>query len=197
MKKRKIWAGLAAALLLVSLTACGNQQANSTDSNSSKQTQATSKTTSNENTNQQSSSTSSQQETTLWNKQKDQELAAFINKWAPTMHQSYQEYDGNTPLKTSVGIAYPDGLSREQVDGQSGMMGWAPTGKGNYEYNVVAIYNYDGTEPPLPNRITYFFCFHDGKPVVLVDQTRDGDPSAHPTANQDVQSNFTRIADEK
>lgn len=194
---KKIWTGLAAALLLVFLAACGNQRANSTDSNSSKQTQATSKTTSNENANQQSSSTSSQQETTPWNKQKDQELAAFINKWAPTMHQSYQKYDGNTPLKTSVGITYPDGLSREQVDGQSGVMGWTPNGKGNYEYNVVAIYNYDGTEPPLPNRITYFFCFHDGKPVVLVDQTRDGDPSAHPTANQDVQSNFTRIADEK
>lgn len=75
-------------------------------------------------------------------------------------------------------------------------MGWAPTGKGDYEYNVVAIYNYDGTEPPLPNRITYFFAFHNGKPVVLVDQSRDGDPNCKPTSNQDVASNFERIANE-
>lgn len=47
-----------------------------------------------------------------------------------------------------------------------------------------------------PNRITYFFCFHNGKPVALVDQTRDGEPSAHPTINQDIRDNFARIANE-
>lgn len=129
----------------------------------------------------------------LWNGAKDRQLEAFINSWAPKMHQSYQKYDGANELHVSVGGNYPADLSRE-ITPDGGSIGWAPSGKGPYDYNVVAIYNYDGTQPPLPNRITYFFAFHNGKPVALVDQSRDGDPRCHPTANVDVSTNFVRIA---
>ncbi|WP_373842295.1 DUF4767 domain-containing protein [Limosilactobacillus sp.] len=188
MKGRKILLGVATILVAGVLTACGNQT--SQGKQSADHGQATSR----QSTSQQSSSQVAHQ--TVWSHQQDQQLTTFINNWAPKMHQSYQKYDGTNQLKTSVGVTYPADLSREQVNGQAGVMGWAPTGKGDYEYNVVAIYNYDGTEPPLPNRITYFFCFHNGKPVALVDQTRDGEPSAHPTINQDIRDNFARIANE-
>lgn len=74
-------------------------------------------------------------------------------------------------------------------------MGWSADGMGNYEYNVVAIYNYDGTQPPLPNHITYVFAFHDGQPVALVDQSRDGGPRLTETQNNEVKSNFAEIAE--
>lgn len=170
------------------LTACGRQNASQQNSQSETSQYQAQK---NQNNNV---PTDSSQTATLWNQSKNQQLANFIHSWAPTMHQSYEAYDGTNELKTSVGTTYPADLSREQVNGQAGVMGWAPNGKGDYEYNVVAIYNYNGTKPPLPNRITYFFCFHHGKPVALVDQSRDGEPSAHPTVNQEVADNFERIA---
>lgn len=130
-----------------------------------------------------------------WNTRKADQLKAFMEQWGPTMHQSYEEYDGQNELAVSTGLSYPADLSKELVDGQAGLIGWAPNGEGDYEYNVVAIYNHDGTKPPLPNRITYFFAFHDGKPVVLVDQSRDGDPSCHLTTNSDLASHFAQIVE--
>ncbi len=40
------------------------------------------------------------------------------------------------------------------------------------------------------------FAFHNGKPVVLVDQSNNGDPDCHPTTNTDLESNFERIANQ-
>lgn len=191
---KKIIGLLAIAVLGVTLTACGEQesQSNTSSQSSSQASQQTNNSTSRP----AASTSSSHHDDSLWNSSKDEQLESFINEWAPTMHQSYEKYDGQNQLKVSTGLTYPQDLSEEQVDGQPGLMGWAPTGKGDYEYNVVAIYNYDGTEPPLPNRITYFFAFHNGKPVVLVDQSNNGDPNCKPTTNQDVASNFERIANE-
>jgi hypothetical protein len=176
--------------LVFTLGACGQEKSSSSNGNSSsaKSIQPVSESQSSENS-------SSQQNATLWNNKKDEELADFMRNWGPTMGQDYQKYDGHNPLHVSVGLNYPADLSRESVQG-GGSIGWAPSGKGDYDYNVVAIYNFDGNKPPLPNRITYFFAFHDGQPVALVDQTRDGDPTCHPTVNKDVSSNFTRIADQ-
>lgn len=192
---KKIIGLLAIAAMGTTLAACGDQA--SQNDNSARQSSTQSSQQVNNNDSQQASSTSSSHhDDTLWNNNKDEQLESFINKWAPTMHQSYEKYDGQNQLKVSTGVTYPQDLDEEQVEGQPGLMGWAPTGKGDYDYNVVAIYNYDGTEPPLPNRITYFFAFHDGKPVVLVDQSNNGDPNCKPTSNQDVASNFERIANE-
>lgn len=119
-----------------------------------------------------------------------------MRSWGPTMGQNYQKYDGQNPLHVSVGANYPADLSRESVQG-GGSIGWAPSEKGDYDYNIVAIYNFDGDKPPLPNRITYFFAFHNGQPVALVDQTRDGDPVCHPPVNKNVSSNFARIANQR
>lgn len=192
MKKTRIILSGVLAILLVILTACGQQQSSNSKGNNSEYSASKPV------NNSQQSGNSQQAANTgaLWNNKKGQQLDQFINQWAPTMGQSYEKYNDTDELKVSTGLSYPADLSKELVNGQSGLIGWEPSGKGDYEYNVVAIYNYDGTKPPLPNRITYFFCFHNGKPVVLVDQSRDGDPSAHPTVNKDVESNFERIANE-
>ena len=131
---------------------------------------------------------------TLWNANKDQQLADFMNDWAPTMHQSYQKYDGTNQLKTSSGTLYPQDLNKVLVNHQKVSIGWSPDGKGSNEYNVVAIYN-DNTSP-VEFHITYLFTFHDGKPEVLVDQSTNGDIQLFPTKNEDVQSHFAKIANQ-
>lgn len=135
--------------------------------------------------------TSHKQSTNLWNDSKDQQLNDFINQWAPTMHQSYTEYDGHNDLKTNTGMHYPSDFNQTMVNGTHDSIGWDPSGKGSYAYNVVAIYNdnEDGN-----NHITYAFAFHDGSPVALVDQSTNGVPNWSPTKNSDVESNFERIA---
>lgn len=144
-----------------------------------------------------SSSSDKKKEMTPWNATKDQQLTSFINQWAPTMGQKYTKYDGKNPLETSTGVSYPDALSKETMNGATISIGWSHDGTGSYDYNVVAIYNYDQTEPPLPGRITYLFAFHNGQPIALVDTSRDGDPSVVETQNTSVKTNFAKIANVK
>lgn len=71
------------------------------------------------------------------------------------------------------------------INGESTSICWSADGMGNY----------DGTQPPLPNHITYVFAFHDGQPVALVDQSRDGGPRLTETQSNEVKSNFAEIAE--
>ncbi|MCI1894650.1 MAG: DUF4767 domain-containing protein [Lactobacillus sp.] len=182
---------LGATLALVGLAGCGTPAKSShSTTKSSKVTKAKKKQTTTKKT-----AASSSQKQALWNTTKEQQLRDFIAQWAPTMGQSYTEYDGKTPLKTSVGTTYPDALKGIKIEQTTpGTIGWAPTGEGKYDYNVVAIYNYDGSVPPLPNHITYVFAFHEGSPIALVDQTRDGWPILTPTRNTEVKNSFAQIA---
>lgn len=60
---------------------------------------------------------------------------------------------------------------------------------------MVAIYNHDSDRAPLEGHITYFFSFHDGKPIVLVDETTNGDKvMVKEIANQDLINGFNSIA---
>ena len=138
---------------------------------------------------------STKKSTAIWDDNKDKQLENFIDQWAPTMHQTYTKYDGTNSIKTSVGMTYPDDLSRVNVEGTNDSIGWSKAGENKYSYNVVAIYNYDGTKPPLPNHITYFFTFHKGQPIVLVDQSRDGTPNLMETKNTKVKDSFADIVD--
>lgn len=183
---------LGATLALVGLAGCGTPAKSShSTTKSSKVTKAKKKKT----TAKKTTASFSSQKQALWNPTKEQQLRDFIAQWAPTMGQSYTEYDGKTPLKTSVGTTYPDALKGIKIEQTTpGTIGWAPTGEGKYDYNVVAIYNYDGSVPPLPNHITYVFAFHEGSPIALVDQTRDGWPILTPTRNTEVKNGFAQIA---
>lgn len=128
----------------------------------------------------------------LWNSDKDAKLKDFIDQWAPTMNQSYVKYDGKHALKTSAGTAYPTDLKHVTVNSSNASIGWNKTGNGKYEYNVVAIYNYNETASSAKH-ITYFFAFHNGQPVALVDQSTNGTPDLLPTQNAEVASGFENI----
>lgn len=137
---------------------------------------------------------SDKQSSQLWNKEKDEQLSDFINQWAPSMGQSYSKYNGHHDLRTKAGMHYPSGLNKTTVNGSDSSIGWAPTGKGKYDYNVVALYNYN-RPGNAATHITYAFAFHDGQPVALVDESTNGTPNWTPTKNTDVATNFARIAE--
>lgn len=175
---------------MIVMTGCGSKKASSTDQKNSDSSAKVVK----PHDKKTSSSSSNKKEATLWNTNKDNKLKTFINQWAPTMNQKYTKYDGVHSIQTSTGTTYPDGLSNVTVEGSQDSIGWSKNGEGNNDYNIVAIYNYDGTQPPVPNHITYFFAFHNGKPVALVDQSRDGTPNLTETKNTNVKSAFEEIA---
>lgn len=182
MKHKSLYIIGSVAMLSLMLVGCGKSSPtnHSTQSQSNSTTQTTGK-------------NSSKQSSQLWDKSKDQQLSDFINQWAPTMGQSYTKYDGHTDIRTKSGMHYPSDFDQTTVNGTHDSMGWAPSGKGSYDYNVVALYNYD-RPGGAAGHITYAFAFHDGQPVALVDQSTNGTANWTPTRNADVSSNFARIA---
>lgn len=195
MKTGKIGMLSILALSVFILTGCGNssQQGSTVDADAQKHVEKPAKTVKPKK-HIQHENVAPKKVIALWDREKDVQLKNFIDQWAPTMHQSYTKYDGANSLKTSTGTMYPDDLTRVTVNGSKVSIGWSKDGSGSKEYNVVAIYNHDGVVPPTPNHITYFFAFHDKKPVVLVDQSRDGDPRLTETENADVKTNFAKIS---
>ena len=179
------------------LVACGSTTKSSKTQNSSSTTSTKSSSTSKVKSSRSSaSSTSIKQNTTLWDTNKDKQLQEFISSWQGKMGQSYTKYDGTNSLETSTGTKYPDIFNGNGIYmGDTKIsIGWSTNGESPYDYNVVAIYNYDGTKPPLPNHITYLFAFHNGQPIALVDQSREGNVTVKETSNNDVKEAFEKIA---
>lgn len=89
---KKLIGVLAVASLGVALAGCGNQNTQSSSNTAKTNSEASSnQNTTNNNT---SSSSESHHDSSLWNNQKNEQLASFMQKWGPTMHQSYEQYDG-------------------------------------------------------------------------------------------------------
>lgn len=193
--KRKLW-GIIAIIIVVVIAGWfwlkpnNDQGASPTNSPATKTTPTKSDT---------SASSTAKLPKTPWDAKKDAQLEQFMTEWAPTMGQTYQKYDGHNDIQ-SFGFSYPTDFAKASADEGTMVpisMGWAPTGKGNNEYNVVAIYTYDyqykGHGPGM--RIDYAFAFkQDGTPVALVNTSRQGNDTWQPTKNQDVANNFASIA---
>lgn len=129
----------------------------------------------------------------IWNSEKQDKLDDFFFDWADGMDQDYDEYDGSGQIKTAAGEEFPKDFDRVSMNGQKVSLAYEPDGKGNSDYNVVAIYNYDKGE--AASHITYFFAFHDNQPIVLVDETTNGDTvQVKETANKDLINGFNAIA---
>lgn len=128
-----------------------------------------------------------------WNSEKQDKLDDFLDDWATTMNQEYEKYDGDGQITTAAGEKFPRDFNRVYVNGQKVSLSYEPSGKGNADYNVVAIYNYDKDEGA--SHITYFFAFHKNRPIVLVDETTNGDKVvAKETENRDLINGFNSIA---
>lgn len=184
MKRVRLVTALAVGVLV--LAGCGNQQQAASSSNRQSSTSQSSST-----AQQGRVSTKTRQTAALWNQSKDDQLQDFINDWAPTMHQSYDKYTGSETLTTSAGNEYPHDLSRVSIDGTHPSIGFTRDGRGSYAYKVVAIYNYDDDND---GHITYFFTFHDGQPMALVDQSSSDTPDLTETKNTKVKEQFAEIA---
>lgn len=194
--RKKLILSAVTIMSLGTLAACQNKTRPVVEEKTSVSTPASSSSSASSSVSSQSSS-EEKKSTTPWDSNKDQQLEAFINSWAPTMNQSYQKYTGGASLHTIVGTDYPDVFKTMpfEMNGQRISVGYTPTGQGNYDYNVVAIYNYN-KRGIAAGHITYLFAFHNGQPVALVDQTTEGGVTVvKPTANQQVASSFASIAE--
>lgn len=135
-----------------------------------------------------------------WNDEKEQKLAEFMSEFCKNMKQKYQEYTGDKELKTLSGEEYPSVFhqftfrlySDSSKDTQRIDIQWDPRLKTDAEYKVVSIFNCNVGAPEA--HITYLFCVNDNQPIVLVDQTTNGDDiRVKPTANTDVSGAFANI----
>lgn len=136
-----------------------------------------------------------------WSATKESQLADFMKTFGKKMKQKYDEYDGQHSLKTLAGQDYPEIFEQtdfklysdhssktERID-----IGWDPLLKKDYDYHVVSIFNCNVGNPET--HITYLFCIHDQQPLVLVDQTTNGeDVMVKETANHEVRDAFNEIA---
>lgn len=85
-----------------------------------------------------------------------------------------------------------DDSDKDADESESIDIGWDPELKKKYDYQVVSIFNYNDDD--AEQHITYLFCVHDNQPIVLVDQTTNGNYIAvKETANKDVKSVFADI----
>lgn len=110
----------------------------------------------------------------VWNRTKTKKLQAAVIKWGRTAGQKYQMYDGKKQLSTKKGATYPDALKQKRflLNKKSIKISYSLLGKNQTQYNVVAIANADFKTW----HNTYLFCLKDKKPVILLDQSKNGNP---------------------
>lgn len=139
-------------------------------------------------------SSSSSQSNGYWNNEKEAKFESFFADWSRGMDQDYTKYTGGQ-LKTASGSEFPAMFDRFDVNDQPVSIGLSNNGEGNNDYNVVAMYNYNKPGAPGTMHITYFFAFHNGEPVVLVDQSTNGSRiKATVTENKKLSDGFAQIA---
>lgn len=131
----------------------------------------------------------------LWNDDKADRLSELMSSWGDTMNQQYDQY-GPSDDVDFYGIEVPSGLKNHEptVDGKKISIKWAPNGKTDADYALVAIYSDAENED---TEHLYLFTIHDGKGVALVaekaDTTSAGKLNFKATANQDLSSGFADI----
>lgn len=192
--KKKILTGLIVGIAVLTLTGCQNHKTaliKKTNGVGSVQKNGTSD--NHRKFGSKDSENTDVNDSSVWNSEKQDKLDDFFDDWADSMDQEYDKYDGDGQIKTAAGEEFPKDFDRVQVNGQKVSMSYEPDGKGNSDYNVVAIYNYDKGQ--AAGHITYFFAFHNSQPIVLVDETTNGDyVQAKETANKDLINGFNSIA---
>ena len=162
-----------------------SSEANSSTSHADHDTNTTSN-----NAQASNSSDSSSNSNDGWNSSKQAKFDNFFDNWADGMDQDYTKVNNNGTFKAGP-AEYPAAFDKFDVDGEPVTIGMSRDGSGNKDYNVVAVYNHGNYE----FHITYFFAFHNGQPVVLVDQTTNGDRiEAKVTDNKKLREGFARIA---
>lgn len=115
--------------------------------------------------------------TPMWSASQAQQLAAFVAQYGKQNDLKFYQYDGKTSF--NLGDNYPNFNSLHVKGNSSATIGMSTNGAGNYDYNVVAVFNHTPTNSKqfIEWHDTYFFAFHNGQPVVLVDYSTNGKPA--------------------
>lgn len=126
-----------------------------------------------------------------WTSSQETKLASFMSTFGDKMDQNYDEYTGDTTIKTSAGQSYPTNLNKVKFDGDKINIGWDPELKKDYDYHVVSVFNFNDDDHD--QHITYLFVVHDGKPIAMVDQSSGSSYEFKETANKYVREAFSDI----
>jgi hypothetical protein len=142
-------------------------------------------------------STSQSSRADNWNATKQADLSTFMKKWQTAMGQQYQgTYDGQKP--NHLGFIFPDTLQngnlveRLSLYHEKVQLEWSTDGAKEAGIQVVAVAT--GGKPQAMYPTTYFFCFYEGRPVVFVTQTTNGNILyLSDTQNAELQAGFAQI----
>lgn len=141
----------------------------------------------------------------IWNVEKASKLQEFMKNWGNTMGQSYKEYQPNNNVDF-YGVKLPDevlGSDKKQpiaVNDQIVSAEWSSDGQSSSDYSIVSVYS-DAETAPYAGKHVYFFGFYNNQPVALVSMQNQGMPDGalhfKPTDNNDLNSNFQNIVNDK
>ena len=172
------------------LTGCGNSNKESASSSKEAKTTevASKKAQANSSTNHEaktSSQNEKNEEAALWNDEKNQKLATFMQQWGKSMNQTYESFGPNRNTNF-YGLKFPAQLDQTllKVNQQEVSMKWSANGTGDADYNIVAIYSDSQSASPMSAHL-YFFTFHNGKPIVLVTSQTNGNVTKSTSNNKD------------
>lgn len=169
-----------------------------------KQSEPTEDSSSENNSSSSKSSSSANSSDIVWTRSQNDRLAELMDEFGDKMDQdydqSYTKYDTSSSIHTIAGEEYPEIFKQKTFklfsgdnEGTKINIGWDPDLTGKYSWQVFAIYNADISNPE--QHATYLFCYHDGKPYALVDQTTNGnDIMVKQTANKYLLNGFYEIA---
>ncbi|TLQ04064.1 DUF4767 domain-containing protein [Pediococcus stilesii] len=202
---KKLISATLLALVPLTLAACSSGASSTSTSNSSSKNTTSSSTkrvTSSQSSTSSSSQSSKAKASTIWNDDKKQQLAEFMDSWGTEMKQTYvKRGPGNDT--TSLGLHYPSDFAKNKTSYnlKNSSAGWSDNGKGSNDINVVAIYEQpNGTkETPMTQYNIYLFAIENNRAVVYHTSQNQGvgDERIHfeLTSNSKLESGFAKIVD--
>ncbi len=123
-----------------------------------------------------SGTTVSQIKQELWDTNKSSQLASFVIQWGNTLGQEYKNYtpQNNVSLYgTPLPQAVINGNWKMAINESPVTVQWSEDGKGNADFNLIAVYSDAETVGYLGKHV-YFFGFQNGQPKVYITQQNQG-----------------------
>lgn len=146
-----------------------------------------------------SGTTVSQIKQELWDINKSSQLASFVIQWGNTLGQEYKNYtpQNNVSLYgTPLPQAVINGNWKMAINESPVTVQWSEDGKGNADFNLIAVYSDAETVGYLGKHV-YFFGFQNGQPKVYITQQNQGNDQNYmyfnETQNQQLKQGFVDI----
>lgn len=197
-KQVKIFHWITLGFCCIALSACTQTTTKSTESTTTSQTQISTTSSKIQETTSSTTTQTTQAVSLLWDAQKKQELAAFMQTWGKSMNQSYTSYD-EANSSNYAGLHFPADFDKYTmaVDETTATIAWSTNGLSEADYNVVAVYcDVDGGT--IGGHLYLFAFTQEKKPVVLITEQNQAMPDNRlhftKTKNKELQAGFVQIA---